>query len=50
VGMSLASELGCTALGLFIIVFFRFVKMPLLEVHHLKMLDLGFEHVAIKVY
>lgn len=32
VGMSLASELGCIALGLFIIVFFRFVRLPLLEV------------------
>jgi hypothetical protein len=33
VGMSLASGLGCIALGLFIrFVFFRFVRVPLLEV------------------
>lgn len=32
VGMSLASEIACIAVGLFIIVLFRFVRLPLLEV------------------
>ena len=32
VGMSLASELGCLGLGVFITIFFRFVRLPLLEV------------------
>lgn len=31
VGMSLASEIACIAVGLFIIVLFRFVRLPLLE-------------------